>query len=217
MSSKAGIFHEIGIAENSCPLALGIISFQFVKPAIGHLRVSLAHIQQVEMIEHIVHLLIRRILVGESSQLPFTKRKIVQLIFEDDTAMMQTIHNNKVGSLYLLLGERDILQIVFPFVGVVLCAVGNLFQRVFNGGGLSDGVALFIGPLFYGRGTGHHRLVDALPVVHVLTLSPLLLESLFTLIHGHGIIEIPCGISCSHLRGCLSVLGVIGITHASLL
>ena len=41
----------------------------------------------------------------------------------------------------------------------------------------------------------HHRLVDALPVVLVLSPAPLALESLLTLTDGHGIIEIPLSVA----------------------
>ena len=39
----------------------------------------------------------------------------------------------------------------------------------------------------------HHRTVDTLPVIHVLTLAPLTFESLLTLTDGLWVVEVPDG------------------------
>ena len=113
---------------------------------------------------------------------------------------MQSVHDDKVGGFHLLVGERYVFQIVFTLVGVVLCAVGNLCQRVLHGNGFEERVALFVGEHLVFSSRGHHGLVNALPVVNVLTLSPLALERLLTLAHGHRIIEIPGATLVAHGR-----------------
>ena len=53
----------------------------------------------------------------------------------------------------------------------------------------------------------HHGAVDTLPVIHILSLAPLLLEHLFSLVHCHGVVEVPhslfayslCGRTCCSL------------------
>ena len=77
---------------------------------------------------------------------------------------------------------------------IVLRAVGDILQRVGQRLSLHDGVALLVGEVLQVvrvLSRSHHRLVDALPVVDVLALAPLFLESLLTLIDGHHVVEIP--------------------------
>ena len=200
MGAKTGVLHEIRVGEYSGPLTLRVVGLQTVKEVLGHLRLSLSHVKQVEVIEHVVHLLVRRILVGEPAQRLLAQRQVVELILENDAAMMQSVHDDEVGGFHLLVGERYVFQIVFTLVGVVLCAVGNLCQRVLHGSRLEERVALFIGEHFVLSSRGHHGLVDALPVVNVLTLSPLALERLLTLTHSHRIIEIPGAALVAHSR-----------------
>ena len=42
---------------------------------------------------------------------------------------------------------------------------------------------------------GYTRLVDALPVVFIFALAPLALEGYLSLIHGHGVVEIPLSVA----------------------
>ena len=130
-------------------------------------------------------------MVGKSSQLPFSETEVVELVLEDDAAVVESVHDNQVGGFHLFLGEGDVLQVVFAFMRIVLGAVGNLLQRILHGCCLCQRVALLVGPLFHLCGIGHDGLIDTLPVVHVLTLSPLSLEGLLSLINGHGVVEVP--------------------------
>ena len=143
------------------------------------------------MIEHVVHLLVGGVLVGKSSQLPFSETEVVELVLEDDAAVVESVHDDQVGGFHLFLGEGDVLQVVFAFMRIVLGAVGDLLQRILHGCRLCQRVALLVGPLFRLCGIGHDGLIDTLPVVHVLTLSPLPLEGLLSLINGHGVVEVP--------------------------
>ena len=169
------------------------------------------------MIKDIVHLLVCGVLVGESPQLLFAKAQIVEFVLEDDTAVMESVHDDEIGGLHLFLGERNVLQVVFAFVGIVLRTVGDLAQRVFHGCCLCQRVALLVGPLLHLRDTGHDGLVDALPVVHVLALSPLPLECLFSLIHGHGVVEVPGVVLLAAQRGCGGLRGVVAVADGTLL
>ena len=146
------------------------------------------------MVVGIVHLFVRRILIGQSVELLLAEDEVVELVFEDDAAVVQSVHNDEVAGLHLFFGERNLCQVVFAFVRIVLCAVGDILQRVGQRLGLHDGVALLVGKVLqivHALSRSHHRLVDALPVVDVLALTPLFLEGLLTLIDGQCVIEIP--------------------------
>ena len=87
---------------------------------------------------------------------------------------------------------------------VVLCAVIHLFERVLHSLSLRYGIQLLLRKLrlVSTSNSGHNRLVYTLPVVNILSLSPLAFKSLFTLLYCHGTIEIPGSILPSALRSC---------------
>ncbi len=74
---------------------------------------------------------------------------------------------------------------------VVLCAVSDECERVGYCFRLRYGVLLFLGEFRLIGLERHHRLVHALPVVHILALAPLLLERRLTLAHRHLVVEVP--------------------------
>ena len=218
MGAEAGVLNEIGVAEERRPLAFGIVALQAAEVVVGHLRLAFSHVKQIEMVEHIVHLLVGRILVGKPAQGLLAQLQIVELVLEDDTAVMEAVHDDEIGGCHLLFGERDILQIILSLVGIVLGAVGYLCQRVLDGCRPEERVALFVGEHFIFAGKTNNGLVDALPVVNVLTLAPKSLESLFSLAHSHWVIEVPCAALVTRRRlGCIRRLtGIVAVSHGSL-
>ena len=74
---------------------------------------------------------------------------------------------------------------------VVLCAVGDECERVGYCFRLRYGVLLLLGEFRLVGLERHHRLVHALPVVHILALAPLFLERCLTLAHRHLVVEVP--------------------------
>ena len=46
------------------------------------------------MIEHVVHLLVGGVLVGKYSQLPFSETEVVELVLEDDAAVVESVHDD---------------------------------------------------------------------------------------------------------------------------
>ncbi len=74
---------------------------------------------------------------------------------------------------------------------VVLCTVGNLRKRVLHRLLTGNGVALLVSKLRFLVGKRHNGLIDALPVVDILALSPLLLERCLTLADSHRVVEVP--------------------------
>ena len=143
------------------------------------------------MIIDIVHVLVFRILVGHATEMLLAQQQVIELVFEDDAGVVQSVHDDEVACLHLFLGEWYLREVVFAFVGIVMGTVGNETERVLNGFRLRDGVALLVGQLSLSAESAHNRLVDALPVVHVLTLSPLSLESGLSLVDCHLVVEVP--------------------------
>ena len=74
---------------------------------------------------------------------------------------------------------------------VVLCAVSDECERVGYCFRLRYGVLLLLGEFRLVGLERNHRLVHALPVVHILALAPLLLECRLTLAHRHLVVEVP--------------------------
>ena len=124
------------------------------------------------MIIYIVHVLVLRILVGHATQMLFAEIQVVQLVFEYYPCMVQTIHDDEVTFTNLVFRKRNLCEIIFPSVRVVLCAVAHILQRVFYCFGSHDRVALFVGHLANIIEAAYHSLVAALPVVNILALSP---------------------------------------------
>ena len=157
------------------------------------------------MIVDIIHILVVGIVVGKSAQVLLAQRKVIQLVFENHTGMMQAVGYDVVALRYLLWSERNLLQIVFAFVRIVLYTVRNLDQRVLQLLGSENGIALLIGQ-FLDIGSRTHRsnngLIDSLPVVDVLAFAPLSLESCFTLIHRHLVIKVPKSLFLLIAGGC---------------
>ena len=146
------------------------------------------------MVVDIVHLLELREVGEQTRECLLAERQVVELVLEDDARVVESVLNDEVAGCYLLLGERNLCEVVFALVRVVLCAVGHLFQRVLCRFDTSDGVEGFLREVFAGARathTCHNGLVHALPVVDVLALTPLPLESLLTLLHGHRVVEVP--------------------------
>ena len=114
--------------------------------------------------------------------------------------MMESVFQYLVAGLQLFWSKRNLCQIVLPFVGIVLCAVCDMFQRISHLFGTHERVTLFIGQLrlVFIHQIAYNSFIAPLPVVHILTLTPLLLEGCLTLRQSHRVVEIPS--SCTLLR-----------------
>ena len=215
MFAEFGVFNEIWIGEQCCPRAFRIVLFQLLNIRFGCLRVAHSRIEQEQMIEHVGHVLVFRIAVGDTSESLFAQWQIVEFVLEYYTGVVEAVHYYKIAGLYLFLCERYLFEIVLSFVWIVLRAVGYQFERIGYGFGLCYGVELFFGHLqLFAK--GHDGLVHALPVVHVFSLSPFLLEFGFTLIHCHLVVEVPHRIFVC-LSGSLLIVVVYVVHSASVL
>ena len=98
---------------------------------------------------------------------------------------------------------------------VVLRAVHHVFERVGSSLCRRDGVSHLVG--HFGRIVveRHDSLVDTLPVVHILTPSPHLLERSLTLADGRRVVEVPFARLVSGVVG--HVVGVVHVAHSALL
>ena len=115
--------------------------------------------------------------------------------------MEQTVLYLGIALLKLFLCEWYLCKVILTLVRVVGCRVktGLLFLRFLLNG--CYGVALFLGKLslliFLAVEVTYVGFVCALPVVHVIALSPCTSKGLFTLLYGCRIVEIPCSLSSS--------------------
>ena len=80
------------------------------------------------MIIYIVHVLVLRILVGYATQMLFAEIQVVQLVFEYYPRMVQTIHDDEVTFTNLFFRKRNLCEIIFPSVRIVLCTVAHILQ-----------------------------------------------------------------------------------------
>ena len=146
------------------------------------------------MIVHIIHLFIVRIVVGHAAQGLLGQPEVVEPVLEDYAGMVQTVFQYLVACLQLCWGKRNLCQIVLPLVRIVLQRVSGIVNRILPCLGLQDRVPLLVGQFdecLRITDPAHDSLVDALPVVNVLTLSPQLLERDFTLLDSRRTVEIP--------------------------
>ena len=97
--------------------------FQLVEIAVGYLWLQLPLVEQPQVIEHIIHVLKVRILISQPAQLFFTQMQVIEFILEDDTTMIEGILDDHVTFFHLLFGERNLRQVIFPFMWIVLYTV----------------------------------------------------------------------------------------------
>ena len=190
MLAELCVFSKVRVGEQCRPRAFRIALSELFHIRLCRLWLSHSRIEQEQMIENVCHVLIFRIAVGDASESLFAQRQVVELVLEYHSGVVQTVHYYKVACLDLFLRERNLFEIVFPFVRIVLRAVGYLLERVCQSFRPGDGVELLFGHLLRCV-KRHDGLVDTLPVVHVFPFSPYLLELRLALVHSHLVVEIP--------------------------
>ncbi len=191
MNAKLSVLYEIRVGEKSRPLAVGESVFKFCYIRGSHIRLMHSTIEQEQVIVRLVHVFIVSIFVSQSSQRLFAQRQIVEFILKDNAGVEQSVHNRFVTFCDLFLRERNLCQIILPFVRVVLCTVSHILDRILHCRHISKRVAHLVGHLVNALSLCDDSFVDTLPVVHILSLSPKFLESRLTLVNSHLVIEIP--------------------------
>ena len=127
----------------------------------------------------------------KTCELLLCQRQIVELVLEYHSRIEQSVLDNLVACVDLLLGERYLCKIILAAVRIVLRAIRNLCKRVGNSLGMGYRVELLLRHLRFVLHRSHHRLVDTLPVVGILALAPKLLEGSLSLANSHRIVEVP--------------------------
>ena len=190
--SELGVLLEVWIREQRRPRTLRILALQACHIVGSQIVFVATRMEQEHVVVDIGHLFKLREVGHESCELLFAERQIVELVLEDDARIVESILNDQVACGHLLFGKWYLCQIVFTLVRVVLCAVVDLFERVLKGLLLGNGVQCLLRKFFAGSAHScYDSLVGALPVIDILTLAPLLFESLLTLLHGQRIVEVP--------------------------
>ena len=204
VDAEALVGKEVRVAEQDGPVALRIVGLQHSQTTVGLLCPTLSRIEQPQVIPRLVITLVFRVLAGQSCKGLLAQRQVVELVLEDDAGVEQTFLDDIVALGHLFLSKRNLCQVVLAVMRVEGCAVGlfcgnavaccTCFAsttgfRCRHVGLLQTVAILLAGDA--GRIHIHHRSVNALPVVRILTLAPLSLESLLTLADGLRIIEVP--------------------------
>ena len=148
----------------------------------------------------------------QTIELLFAERQMVEFILENDARMIESVLNDEVAGRDLFFGERNLRQIVFAFVRVVLRTVFHLFQRVLNSLLTGNRVEHFLRHFPLVDST-HHRLIGALPVIDILALAPQPFKTLLALLHGQRIVKIPFSALLLGVGRGLLVVGLVAISH----
>ena len=128
------------------------------------------------MVQHIVQMLIILVLVLYAPQGFLAQCEIVEFVLENDTRMVEPIGQHLVARRNLFVRERYLRQVIFTFVRIILSTVCKMLDRVFTFCHLHQRVTYFIGHFLCLCMHYHNRLVDTLPVIYILALSPHFLE-----------------------------------------
>ena len=177
-----------------------------VREAILHQRAETVHFigiliaqsQQEEVVIDIIHLLKVGELFAQAVQHLACHTEVLDLLHQQDTAVIEPIEDESVGFCQLLLGERNLLQVIFAVMRVVLQRVLQalfLLAQLFILAHFIDVTAIIYAVRgshvgVFGILTAHGTLVGDTPVVLVGTVAPPLLEILLALIDGHGIVKV---------------------------
>ena len=135
MLAKTCIFAIIRVAEQGCPFAVGTLLMQSVKVTFGPRQFISACIKQVKMIESLVYLREIWIVMNESQQCFLTQIKVVQPVFEDDSAVEKPVSKQLITGFQLFRSHWYLFQIVFSSVRISLRII-RLLQGIFNQFGL---------------------------------------------------------------------------------
>ena len=222
MGALAGVGFKVGVGEDGGPLALGIVLAHQIEIVARRLAAVAAHIEQEEVVIDLVHVGVALILVGQTRQVFLAQPEVVELVLEYHAGMEEAVHNQGVALFHLLGSEGYLGEVVLALVRVVLQTVGGRCQRVLQRFLAGYGVALLVGEFVLLSHASHHGLVDALPVVHILSLAPQLLEGGLALAHGDGVVEVPLAVACrggvvGPRRGVVAVVAHIVAVHVFVL
>ena len=144
MYAESSVLFEVGVGEQCGPLAVGELLFKQVYVVLRCDFFASYGVKEEQMVVHVRHVRIVGILRFEPVERLETQCQVVELVFEDDAGVVETVHDGGVALCHLLFCKRNLCEIVFAAVRVVLCAVGLLRQRVGCCFGCRDRVGLLL-------------------------------------------------------------------------
>src|SRR5574344_248784 len=135
-------------------------------------------------------LFVIRIIVYQSCQTLLAKIQIIQFILENNARIVKSVFDDSVTGFYLFVCKRYLCQIILTFVWIVDSTVNGI---------VLDGIIIRVCHCRTVRVVGavvcpvnfNHSLVYSLPVVYIISLSPLLLERSLALDDGRLVVEVP--------------------------
>ena len=190
----AEVVEIIGITHCYTVLGIGKIAQNQLPVTLGFGCAALTHIHQIKIIISVEAVNIVGIVAEQTVELSLGSTEVLELVLENDTHIIQTLLNNIVSRIFLLVGLRNLGEIVFGIMRVravvvflVLflvfwCFLFGTFCAFISGFGTVSGIEI-IGI--------ERRFIAATPVVLELTRTPALLELRLARIARSGVIEIP--------------------------
>ena len=204
---------EIRVGEQCRPRTFGIFGFESGNVGSGQIVFATPRMKQEKMVIDIGHLLKFGEVGQQAHKLLLAEAEMVEFVLENDTRMVESVLNDEVAGGDLIFRERNLRQIIFALVRIVLRTVRHLFQRVLNGLLSGNRIEHFLRH-FAPVHSAHDRLIDALPMIDVFTLSPLSFKGLLALLHRQGIVKIPFSVLLGVGRRLLGI-GLVAIAHRS--
>ena len=182
---------EIGRVGHRLPVwAVGEVGEDFLPPALGLRLVALPHGHEIHVVVDVEAVDVVGIAALEAHELAAGGAEVLELVLEYDSHVVESLLDDVVGGLLLLVGLRDLLEVELHVVGVVLLLEHLLLLR--RDGVVGLGGALVGLPVVFRLLLELEALaVAAAPVVLELAGAPSALELRLAGVLGHGVVEIP--------------------------
>ncbi|CCY15519.1 unknown [Prevotella sp. CAG:755] len=151
-------------------------------------------VEQKEVIINVIHRLKVGKVPDKTLQRSGRQREVFELVFLNQPGVIESVLDDFIRRCHGLGRERDLLQVVFTLVRVVLRRISHGFH------GFGDAVGAFLSQpdrilrLVVDTSVvqrSQHSPIRAAPVVFQSAPAPLALERLLALAHDHRVIEIP--------------------------
>ena len=187
-----GILHRLPVG------GVGEVLYQEGSPFLGLCLVVLAHGHKIHVVVDVEAVDVVGIAFEQAVEFLAGCREILELVFEDESHIVEALLDDLVAGGDFLVGLRNLLEIIFGLVGIVfrLQFAGGLCLLLVGEVGIGgDGVGDFrrrrvvVGLRFVVD--RESALVSAAPVVFILAGAPAALELGLSLVFGHGVVEIP--------------------------
>ena len=116
--AKALVLGKVRVGQQRGPLALREVALQHRQTTVGLRGTTLSRKEQEQVVPHVIVMLVVGIVPRQSRQVFLAQRQVVQLVFDDDTGVIQAVLDDIMTGGQLFLRKGNLRQIVFAVVGV---------------------------------------------------------------------------------------------------